>query len=112
MSTRLFDIRELAAAAARRLGDSYRVEVRVVVWREDETLKAPVGSVFRRGDEWAAFVVEDNRAALRLVQLGQRNDREAQVLGGLAEGQIVVLHPPDTLADGARVTIRTTEQSN
>jgi HlyD family secretion protein len=100
------------AAAARRLGDGYRVEVRVVVWREDETLTAPIGSLFRRGDEWAAFVIDGDRAALRAVQLGQRNDREAQVLEGLAEGQTVVLHPPDTLEDGARVAIRATEPSN
>jgi hypothetical protein len=29
------------------------------------------------------------------------------VLDGLAEGQAVVLHAPDTLSDGARVTVRT-----
>jgi HlyD family secretion protein len=101
-----------AATAARQLGDGYRVEVRVVVWREDAVLKVPIGSLFRRGDEWAVFVIEDDRARLRLVQLGQRNDREGQILDGLSEGQIVVLHPPDTLVDGARVTIRATEQPN
>jgi HlyD family secretion protein len=94
------------AAAARRLGDGYRVEVRVVIWRHDATLKAPIGSLFRRGDAWAAFLVEDRRARLRDVQLGRRNDREGQVLEGLSEGQFVVLHPPDTLTDAARVTIR------
>jgi hypothetical protein len=40
------------------------------------------------------------------VQLGQRNDVDAQVIKGLSPGQTVVLHPPDTLMDGARVTMR------
>jgi HlyD family secretion protein len=34
-----------------RLGDGYRVEVRIVIWRDDSALKVPVGSLFRRGDE-------------------------------------------------------------
>jgi HlyD family secretion protein len=93
-------------SAARRLGDGYRVEVRVVIWRADTALKAPTGSLFRRGEEWAAFVVDDGRARLTPVQLEQRNDRDAQVVKGLSEGQTVVLHPPDTLTDGARVRIR------
>ncbi len=96
------DDRETSAS----LGDGYRVEVRIVVWREDDVTKVRVGSLFRRGDDWAVFVVENGRARLRSVQLGQRNDREGQVLNGLSEGETVVLHPPDTLADGARIVVR------
>jgi HlyD family secretion protein len=94
------------ASAARKLGDGYRVEVRVVVWREDNVLKVPTGSLFRRGDEWAVFVIEEGRARLRMVKLGQRNQTEGQIISGLSAGQIVVLHPPDTLTDGMRVVVR------
>jgi len=94
------------ANAGRKLGDAYRVEVRVVIWREDNVVKTPVGTLFRRGDAWAAFAVEDDRARLKTVMLGQRNATEAQVASGLSEGQTVVLHPPDTLTDGARITQR------
>jgi HlyD family secretion protein len=95
-----------AAGAARRLGDGYRVEVRVVVWNEDDVVKVPVGGLFRSGEGWAAFVVEEGVARLQQVQLGQRNETEGQILEGLMPGQTVVLHPPDTLTDGTRVTIR------
>jgi HlyD family secretion protein len=93
-------------SAARRLGDGYRVEVRVVIWREEDVVKVPVGGLFRRGDDWAAFRVEGEQAQLQPVQLGQRNDEEAQIVMGLSAGQTVVLHPPDTLMDGARVRVR------
>jgi len=93
-------------AAAGRLGDGYRVEVRVVMWSEPDVVKVPVGGLFRRGDAWAAFVIDGDLVRLQPVQLGQRNDVEGQVLGGLVPGQTVVLHPPDTLADGARVNVR------
>jgi HlyD family secretion protein len=93
-------------AAAARLGDGYRVEVRIVLWQEDDVLKVPVGALFRQGEGWAVFVVDMGRAHLRPVQLGQRNEDDGQILSGLDAGSIVVLHPPDTLADGARVLIR------
>jgi HlyD family secretion protein len=82
------------------------VEVRVVTWRDDGALKVPAGSLFRQGDGWAVFVVEDGVARQRTVRLGQRNDVEAQILEGVAAGQTLVLHPPDTLSDGTNVTVR------
>ena len=88
------------------LGDGFRVEVRIVTWREAAVLKVPVGALFRRGEGWAVFSVQNGRARLTPLQLGQRNDREGQILNGLAEAQAVVLHPPDTLTDGSRVRAR------
>jgi HlyD family secretion protein len=95
-----------AEAAWHALGDGYRVEVRVVVWQEQNVVKVPLGALFRRGDEWAVFVSDGGRARLRTVKIGPRNAAEAQVLDGLAEGEEVVLYPPDMLEDGARVTRR------
>jgi HlyD family secretion protein len=100
-----------ANGAVRQLGDGYRVEVRVVIWNEPSVVKVPIGSLFRRGDAWAVFAIEGDRARLKTVRVGQRNDREAQVVEGLAEGTTVVMHPPDTLADDARVTIRTAPEA-
>jgi HlyD family secretion protein len=71
-------------------------------------LKVPVGSLFRRGNDWAVFAVDEGYARLRTVQLGQRNNEEGQILKGLDAGQVVVVHPPDTLTDGARVAARAT----
>ena len=88
------------------LGDGYRVEVRIVTWQETAVLKVPVGALFRRGEEWAVFLVDGGRARLQPLQVGQRNDREGQILNGLSEGQTVVVHPPDTLTEGARVRVR------
>ena len=52
-------------AEAARLGDGYRVEVRIVLWQEDDVLKVPVGALFRQGDGWAVFVVEEAACADR-----------------------------------------------
>jgi HlyD family secretion protein len=95
-------------AAAKELGDAYRVEARIVVWEQGDVLTVPVGSLFRRGDDWAVFVVEDNAVRTQVVTLGQRNATDGQVLEGLDEGDRIVIHPPDTLRDGLRVAERST----
>ena len=95
-----------ATGAVRALGDGYRVEVRIVIWREDDVVKVPVGALFRRGEGWAAFVVSDGHAQVQTVDIGQRNAVDAQIVKGLAPGQQVVVHPPDTLTDGARIANR------
>jgi len=88
------------------LADGFRVEVRIVTWRADDVVTVPVGGLFRRGDGWAVFVVEDRRARLRTVELGHRNSDAGEILKGIQPGELVVLHPPDTLTDGARVVRR------
>jgi HlyD family secretion protein len=93
-------------AAAGRLGDAFRVEVRIVVWQGDNVLKVPVGALFRHAAGWATFAVDGNRARRRAVAIGHRNDLDAEI-SGLSEGDQIILHPPDTLEDGSRVTTRT-----
>ena len=77
-----------------------------MIWEDDDVLKVPVGALFRRGEGWAVFVVEEGRARRQTVQLGQRNENEGQIMSGLEAGATIVLHPPDTLTDGTRVTVR------
>jgi HlyD family secretion protein len=91
---------------AARLGDGYRVDVRVAIWRSDNALSVPVGALFRQGRDWAVFAIDGGRARLRTVELGERNNDVAQVLNGLQEGERVVLHPPDTIADDSRIRAR------
>ncbi|MBI3047630.1 MAG: efflux RND transporter periplasmic adaptor subunit [Acidobacteria bacterium] len=85
------------------LGDAYRVDVRIVVWEAADVLKLPTSALVRDGEQWAVFLVEAGRARRTLVELGQQNGREAEVLAGLAEGARVVIHPSDALTDGSRV---------
>lgn len=94
------------ATAGRALGDGYRVEVQIVIWHGNDVVTAPVGSLFRSGEGWAVFTVADNRAERRTIDLGHRNDAFGEILKGLQPGDTVVVHPPDTLTDGARITAR------
>ncbi|HEX7707468.1 MAG TPA: efflux RND transporter periplasmic adaptor subunit [Thermoanaerobaculia bacterium] len=85
------------------LGDAYRVEARIVVWESERVLKVPVSALARIEQQWSVFVVEDGRARRQPVEIGRRNPLEAEVVKGLEEGAIVIVHPSFEIGDGVRV---------
>jgi HlyD family secretion protein len=85
------------------LGDGYRVEGRIIVWQADNVLQVPVSALFRRGEKWSLFVVEDGEAHLREVEVGQRTPFEAEIKSGLEEGAEVIIHPSNQISEGVRV---------
>jgi HlyD family secretion protein len=94
------------AGGARKLGDRYRVDVSIIIWERAGVLKVPTSALFRVGEDWAVFAVRDGRAAETVVQIGQRNAVEAEVSAGLAEGDQVIVHPGDSVADAVAVAAR------
>jgi HlyD family secretion protein len=88
----------------RNVGDAFRVEAKIIVWEARDALKVPAGALFRKGEQWAAFVVADGRARLRIVKAGRSSGTETQVLEGLKEGEEVILYPGSRVRDGQRVT--------
>ncbi len=89
----------------RRLGDGYRVDVRIVVLAQTDAVVVPVAALFRGDGGWAAFVVDDGRARLRRVKLGARSALDAWIEEGLAPGERVIVYPSDSVADGKRVAV-------
>lgn len=86
----------------RNLGDNFRVEARIVVWEADQALKVPAGALFRRGQNWAAFVLAGGRAEFRRVVVGRSSGSEMQILDGLKDGEEVILYPGDRVKAGQR----------
>jgi HlyD family secretion protein len=91
-----------------RLGHDYRVIVHVAVWSADAVVTVPVAALFRKDENWAVFAINDGRAHLTTVQIGQRNNRVAEIISGLSVGDRVVLHPSDRVQEGVSVSERET----
>ena len=89
-----------------RLGHDFRVYVRIVIWRNETALRVPVSALFRRGDDWAVFAMEGERAVERKVEIGHRSETHAEVIKGLREGLNIVLHPSDRISDQTRIEKR------
>jgi HlyD family secretion protein len=102
----VLDFVDSSSAARTALGDGYRVEVRVVIWESPNVLQVPTSALFRHGEQWAVYLFDNGRAHRTIVELGHQTGQYDEVLSGLAEGARVILHPGDTLVDGARVRER------
>lgn len=101
------------------LGDGYRVEAEIVIWEKENLLKVPTGALFRdkgaaqpanddkpAADIWVVFVVENGLAVKRHIEIGRRNGLEAEVLSGLNESDLVIVHPSDRIRDQIQVQPR------
>lgn len=88
------------------LGHDYRVIVHIATWQGDNVLAIPVGALFRTNDKWTVFRNMGGRARVTEVAIGHRNSQVAEVLSGLSQGDEVVLHPSDRVADGTRIVRR------
>ena len=115
------------------LGDGYRVSVRIVTLSEDKAVQVPVSAVFplpadasgtnpganpgaaprtdaenggAAAPKSAVFVVDAGRARVVPVSVAARNGSTAWVRSGVAPGAQVVVYPPATVREGARVKAR------
>ncbi|MGH7785707.1 MAG: efflux RND transporter periplasmic adaptor subunit [Candidatus Binatia bacterium] len=88
------------------LGHGYQVDVRIVLWEGADVLKLPLTALFRDGDGWAVFADVDGVARERGVQVGRRTGLEAQIVEGLADGDLVVVHPGQRVVEGASIAPR------
>jgi HlyD family secretion protein len=86
-----------------RLGDGYRVDVRIIVWEGKDVMVVPTSALFRRARAWSVFVVERGRARVRNVEIGHRSTLQAEIVKGLAENEAVILHPGNQVAEGSRI---------
>ncbi|TCS39404.1 HlyD family secretion protein [Paucimonas lemoignei] len=89
-----------------RLGDGYRVEASFIIWDESNVLQIPASALFRDGNGWSAFVVEQGKAVKRHLEIGQRNALAAQVISGIKDGEQVIVHPDDRIREGVSVASR------
>lgn len=88
------------------LGDQFRADVSILAWEASDAVLAPSSALFRRGDGWAAFVVENGKAIERPVRIARRAGRMAAIAGGLAPGDQAIVFPPASLREGMRVRLQ------
>jgi HlyD family secretion protein len=88
------------------LADGYSIEARIVIWEKADALQVPAGALFRQSDDWAVYKIDAGHARLTLLKLGRNNGEVAEVLDGLQEGDSVILHPGDRIADNTLVMPR------
>ena len=63
----------------------------------------PNAAIVQRAGKSVAFVVADGKAAMRELQLGISDGKQTEVLGGLEQGDQLIVAGQETLNDGDNV---------
>lgn len=94
---------DLPAMDGLRLGQFGRVAVPV---EDTSALRVPASAVLLRGQMEMVFVVDEGRAAMRLVKTGRRFGDEVELLSGVEAGELLVAEPGNRVRDGQPVEVR------
>lgn len=95
-----------APAAWSGLGEGFSVYARIEEWRIEDAILVPLSGVFQQQGAWFTFVDVDGVAERRAIEIGRRDARSAVVTSGLEPGDRIVIHPPDSIADGVSIAER------
>jgi len=85
-----------------RLRPGMSATAEIIILREPSQLLIPVRSSFDKDGKPAVYVQVGKSFELRRVKIGQRNDDDLIVTGGLKEGEIVTLESPAEAAKRAK----------
>jgi RND family efflux transporter MFP subunit len=103
-ATRVFRVR-LSLSPEAPLLPGMTVEANIISAQRENAILAPATAV--RDD--AVYVVEDGRVERRTIVRGAVGGGRAEIREGVAEGELVVVAPPEGLRGGARVRVEAAE---
>jgi membrane fusion protein (multidrug efflux system) len=102
-ATRTVGARLIVPNADGRLRPGMFARVEVVVGRRADALVVPESALVPSLDEFAVFLVQENRAKLTPVKLGVRLPGKVELREGLTPDSVVVISGTQKLVDGMKV---------
>lgn len=79
-------------------------KVEIFVDKLEDVIYVPLQAVVPSDGQQVCYVATGRRVEKRPVEVGQFNDEFIEIKAGLAEGELVLLHPPETAAPAAGAT--------
>ncbi|MDP3045743.1 MAG: hypothetical protein Q8N93_10160, partial [Bacillota bacterium] len=86
-----------------KLRPGYTVDLTIVTKPMREVVVLPYEAVVEHEGEQTVFVVEQEKAVMRRVEVRPANELYLEVIGGAKAGERVVLDPPSKLEDGSGI---------
>jgi membrane fusion protein (multidrug efflux system) len=90
---------------SQRLKPGMFVEVQIVIGMKEDVLVIPRRSILYKQNQTYVFVAERGQVSQREVTLGLTEEDQAEVLEGVAEGDVVVTVGVESLKDGQRIEV-------
>ncbi len=92
----------LTPGAKLRLGSDMDVEI--TVDKKESVLRISDEALFEKEGKDYVYVIENEKAVLRQVELGLEGEDYAEVLSGLSEGETLIVSPGDDVDEGVKVS--------
>ncbi|MDY6842887.1 MAG: efflux RND transporter periplasmic adaptor subunit [Thermodesulfobacteriota bacterium] len=102
---RTFKVKILISNKDYRLKSGMFARVKILPNIQQNAIVVPIRAVTEREKSQVAFVVENKRATMKVVQTGINDNTYIQILEGLQEGEIVIVEGHYGIEDGANVKI-------
>jgi RND family efflux transporter MFP subunit len=103
--TRTFQTKIVPENPDGKLKDGMYAQVAIRGESRQDVLVIPNEAIVQRSGKSVAFVVLDDRAQLRELQLGITDGEQTEVLSGLAPGDQLVVVGQESLRDGEPVRV-------
>jgi membrane fusion protein, multidrug efflux system len=101
--SRSIGVRALVPNDQRRLRPGLFARVRLVVARRENAILVPEQAIVPQGGSPFVYVIEDGKAALRPVTVGLRQAGRAEIVSGVAAGELVITAGMQKIGPGAAV---------
>ncbi|PAB58664.1 efflux RND transporter periplasmic adaptor subunit [Anaeromicrobium sediminis] len=88
-----------------KLMADYEVDIKLIEDMKEDVLVLSKNSVFKYKDSDYVFVVENNKAKLREVELGLKGEDNIEIVKGLKDGDVVILSPGDEIKEDIKVNV-------
>ena len=72
------------------LGDAFRVEAAIITDRAEDVIHIPLSALFRNNEIWSVFTVINGVATITNIEVGRRNDRQAEIINGLKINDMII----------------------
>lgn len=79
--------------------------VRFTIPSKNQGVVVPVEALVKEGNNFVVFRVVNRKAVKTAVTLGNKNDKQAEILTGLSAGQLIVVPGKEPLSDGASISL-------
>ena len=108
-STRLFDVHIGFKTIPDNVKPGLFLRGKILVGSKENVLTLPTQVLSKKGSEYFVFVIEDNRAVEKKVELGDRTEEKAEIVSGIEVGMKVITFGKENVKADSLVKITNEE---
>ncbi len=104
VETRSVGLRARVPNAQGKLRPGLFARVKLIIAQKDQALTVAEQAVFPQGEQHFVYTIDEGKATMKPVGIGQRQDGRVEIVSGLKPGDLVITAGLQKIGPGAPVT--------